>query len=239
MGCSAWSIRPNASLPDCRWSPAPARMVPASSRWRRRPAKSGLTICTPRPAEFSRMFQAADSDGMEATVLAIAAQFGTASLVHLLTPLALPTLTGASHSHIGLWLSVAAWRSGRHRRRFAAAGRRPGPGRRAQGADEKLFGHGDRGRQAARGRRQSEIEREILAKLANPPKGRQNWAEHSQPGRGRRGDRQCRPAVRRFHPTRFEPVRRSTPRFGPCCGSAPTACCKTTSARPSSAGPIA
>ena len=49
-------------------------------------------------------FKNADADGMEALVLSVASQFGTKSLVNLLTPLALPTLTGASHSHIGLWL---------------------------------------------------------------------------------------------------------------------------------------
>lgn len=55
-------------------------------------------------AEFSSIFKQGDADAMEALVLQIAAQFGTSSFVHLLTPLALPTLTGASHSHIGLWL---------------------------------------------------------------------------------------------------------------------------------------
>jgi len=54
--------------------------------------------------ELARTFTSGDADGMEALVLSIASQFGTSSLVNLLTPLALPTLTGASHSHIGLWL---------------------------------------------------------------------------------------------------------------------------------------
>jgi hypothetical protein len=49
-------------------------------------------------------FTSGDADGMEALVLSVALQFGIKSLVNLLTPLALPTLTGASHSHIGLWL---------------------------------------------------------------------------------------------------------------------------------------
>jgi hypothetical protein len=54
--------------------------------------------------ELARAFTSGDADGMEALVLSVALQFGTKSLVNLLTPLALPTLTGASHSHIGLWL---------------------------------------------------------------------------------------------------------------------------------------
>ena len=55
-------------------------------------------------AELARTFASGDANGMEAVVLSVASQFGTMSLVNLLTPLALPTLTGASHSHIGLWL---------------------------------------------------------------------------------------------------------------------------------------
>ena len=54
--------------------------------------------------DLASTFTSGDADGMEAMVLSIALQFGTKSLVNLLTPLALPTLTGASHSHIGLWL---------------------------------------------------------------------------------------------------------------------------------------
>ncbi len=54
--------------------------------------------------ELASAFTSGDADGIEAMVLCIALQFGTKSLVNLLTPLALPTLTGASHSHIGLWL---------------------------------------------------------------------------------------------------------------------------------------
>jgi hypothetical protein len=54
--------------------------------------------------ELASTFACGDADGVEAMVLSIALQFGTKSLVNLLTPLALPTLTGASHSHIGLWL---------------------------------------------------------------------------------------------------------------------------------------
>ena len=55
-------------------------------------------------AELAAAFTSGDADGMEALVLSVARQYGTKSLVNLLMPLALPTLTGASHSHIGLWL---------------------------------------------------------------------------------------------------------------------------------------
>jgi hypothetical protein len=55
-------------------------------------------------AEFTRVFEKGDADGLEAIIMQYAVQFGTAGLVELLTPLALPTLSGASHSHIGLWL---------------------------------------------------------------------------------------------------------------------------------------
>jgi hypothetical protein len=54
--------------------------------------------------DLTQAFAKADPDGLEAVVLQVARQFGTASLVHSLTPLLLPTLTAASHSHIGLWL---------------------------------------------------------------------------------------------------------------------------------------
>ena len=55
-------------------------------------------------AELAGTFRSGDADGLEARVLSVAWHFGIKSLVNLLTPLALPTLTGASHSHIGLWL---------------------------------------------------------------------------------------------------------------------------------------
>jgi hypothetical protein len=71
--------------------PAPARM-------------SLFSDANAAAGELASIFRSGDADGMEALVLSVASQFGTKSLVNLLTPLALPTLTGASHSHIGLWL---------------------------------------------------------------------------------------------------------------------------------------
>ncbi len=126
-----------------------------------------LTVAS---AEFARTFKQGDPDGMEALVLQIARQFGTASLVRLLTPLALPTLTGASHSHIGLWLLL------RH-------------GETADVADASLLRAAARAIAADPGEQMksfsgmaiesdkplaitpSQIEQEILTKLSNPPKG--------------------------------------------------------------------
>ncbi len=55
-------------------------------------------------SELARVFSAGDEAGLEAVILSMAQEFSTAGLVHTLTPLLLPTLTAASHSHIGLWL---------------------------------------------------------------------------------------------------------------------------------------
>jgi hypothetical protein len=68
------------------------------------PRVKAFPVLTAASAELARTFTQADAGGMEALVLQIAEQFGQSSLLSLLTPLALPTLTGASHSHIGLWL---------------------------------------------------------------------------------------------------------------------------------------
>jgi hypothetical protein len=122
-------------------------------------------------AEFSRTFKQADADGMEALVLQVAEQFGTSSLVSLLSPLALPTLTGASHSHIGLWLLLrhgeAASAHGASLLRAAA---------RSIAADPKGQMKSFSGMAIAGGEplleSPEEIEKEILAKLADPPKGK-------------------------------------------------------------------
>jgi hypothetical protein len=71
--------------------PAPARVYP-------------FPDANTAAGALASAFTSGDADGMETLVLSVALQFGTKSLLNLLTPLALPTLTGASHSHIGLWL---------------------------------------------------------------------------------------------------------------------------------------
>lgn len=122
-------------------------------------------------AEFARTFQHGDADGLEAIMLQFAAQFGTAKLVHLLTPLALPTLTGASHSHIGLWLLLRHARTsdiGDAALLRAAA--------RALAADPKsqlksfsgMAIEGDKPLVQAPG----DVEREVLEKLTSPPRGK-------------------------------------------------------------------
>lgn len=70
----------------------------------RPPAAAPLPDLATAQTECLSAFRNGDRDGLDALVLQVASQFGPASLVCALTPLALPTLTGASHSHIGLWL---------------------------------------------------------------------------------------------------------------------------------------
>jgi hypothetical protein len=126
---------------------------------------------TAAAAEFSSLFKRSDPDGLEANLLQIAAQFGTTSLVHLLTPLALPTLTGASHSHIGLWLLL---RHGEAADILDASLLRAAA--RALAADPKGQMKSFAGMSIEGGKpldkTPSQIEKEILAKLANPPKGK-------------------------------------------------------------------
>lgn len=121
-------------------------------------------------SELGRVFRAGDEDGLEAVVLALARQFGTASLVQALTPALLPTLTSASHAHIGLWLLL----------RHGAAGD-PRDGSLLRAAARKLAADPN-GRLSSfsgmdiRGRKPldktpEQIERDILARLASPPKG--------------------------------------------------------------------
>ena len=120
--------------------------------------------------EFARVFQQADANAMEALVLQIAAQFGTPSFVHLLTPLALPTLTGASHSHIGLWLLL---RHGEPAAVEDASLLRAAA--RSLAADPKAQMKSFSGMSIEGGKplasSAAQIEQEILEKLSNPPKG--------------------------------------------------------------------
>ena len=126
-----------------------------------------LTVAS---AEFARTFKQGDPDGMESLVLQIAAQFGTASLVRLLTPLALPTLTGASHSHIGLWLLLrhgeAANVADASLLRAAARAIAADPSGQMKSFSGMAI-EGDKPLETT----PSQIEQEILAKLSNPPKG--------------------------------------------------------------------
>lgn len=120
--------------------------------------------------EFTRTFRAGDADGLDAIVLQIASQFGTASLAHLLTPLALPTLTGASHSHIGLWLLL---RHGQPSETSDAALLRAAVRRIAAEPNLQLGSFSGLAISGTKPLMQNplEIEREILLKLANPTKG--------------------------------------------------------------------
>lgn len=122
-------------------------------------------------AELARTFGQADADGMEALVLQVAEQFGTSSLVSLLTPLALPTLTGASHSHIGLWLLLrhgeAAGISDAALLRNAARAIASRPKDRMMSFSGLNVAGG-----AALSTPPAEIERQVSAKLADPPRGR-------------------------------------------------------------------
>lgn len=122
-------------------------------------------------AELARTFTRADAGGMEALVLQVAEQFGTSSLVSLLTPLALPTLTGASHSHIGLWLLLrhgeAAGVADAALLRNAARAIASRPNDRMKSFSGLAIAGGE-----PLSTPPGEIEREISEKLANPPRGR-------------------------------------------------------------------
>lgn len=54
--------------------------------------------------ELQQAFPSGDVSRVESLAIQIAAQFGVFPLVRILAPLALTTLTAASHAHIGLWL---------------------------------------------------------------------------------------------------------------------------------------
>lgn len=126
--------------------------------------------------EFTRTFRSASPDGLDSVVLQISSQFGTASLVELLTPLALPTLTGASHSHIGLWLllrhGMAASEAGDAKLLRAAV--------RRIAAEPNLQLSSFSGMAVAGGQKLTQtpeqLEHEVLEKLSNPPKGQPGTA---------------------------------------------------------------
>jgi hypothetical protein len=125
-------------------------------------------------AEFARTFQKGDRDGLEAIALQFAAQYGKSSLVHLLTPLALPTLTGASHSHIGLWLLLRHSQSGdvSDAALLRAAARALAGG---AGSQLKSFkGMAIEGTKPVKNT-PAEIEKLVLEKLATAPRGKQAY----------------------------------------------------------------
>ena len=115
-------------------------------------------------------FKNADADGMEALVLSVASQFGTKSLVNLLTPLALPTLTGASHSHIGLWLLLRhaepAGVENASLLRAAARALAADP----TGQMKSFQGMSSQGKQRLKSPPE-QVSKEILDKLSDPAKG--------------------------------------------------------------------
>jgi hypothetical protein len=119
--------------------------------------------------ELTRMFHRADPDGLDAIVQRIAGQFGLPCLVSLLAPLTLPTLTGASHSHIGLWLLL---RHGEPTEVEQAALLRVAA--RALDPTERMRSFSGLALQSRErlNMTSGQIERDLLRKLANPPKGR-------------------------------------------------------------------
>jgi hypothetical protein len=184
--------------------------------------------------ELARTLTSGDADGMEALVLSVALQFGTTSLVNLLTPLALPTLTGASPSHVGLWLLL------RHAEpagvedasllRAAARALAADPRRQMKSFHGMSIGGTQRLEAPP-----EQVSQEILHKLANPAKGTlggQSIRELVEAGEKTGnadtlfGDLSITNSANR----------RSMPPSGRCCESVPTACCSTTWNRPSSAG---
>lgn len=119
---------------------------------------------------FETVFEQGDEDGLESVVMRMARQFGLASLVQALTPRLLPTLTAASHSHIGLWLLLRHGASGDPR---DASLLRPAARMLARDPEGHLssFDGMNLGSGKPLARTPQQIEDEILAKLANPTKG--------------------------------------------------------------------
>ena len=121
--------------------------------------------------QLAKVFTAADEDGLEAVVMQIAEEFGTSSLVNVLTPAVLPTLTSASHAHIGLWLLLRHGDVGdpRDASLLRAAARRLAAdpkGRLASFEGMHVVGNRPLNKTPA------QIERELLQRLADPPKGK-------------------------------------------------------------------
>lgn len=185
-------------------------------------------------AELARTFTSGDANGMEALILSVASQFGTMSLVNLLTPLALPTLMGASHSHIGLWLLLRhAEPAGVEDASLLRAAAR------ALAADPTGQMKSFQGMSIEGTRRletpSEEVCQEILDKLANPAKGIP--VGESIRALVEAGEKTGNVDTLFGEFIRHDPANpRSMPLSGGCYESAPTACCSTTWSTPSSAG---
>ncbi|MEM9597089.1 MAG: hypothetical protein AAGD06_22645, partial [Acidobacteriota bacterium] len=120
--------------------------------------------------QLADVFRSGDEDGLEATVLAMARQFGSAELVRSLTPALLPSLTSASHAHIGLWLLL----------RHGAEGD-PGDASILRAAARRLaadpkgrlgsFGGMDLRGEGPLRKTPAQLEKEVLARLVDPPRG--------------------------------------------------------------------
>lgn len=119
---------------------------------------------------LSSVFSVGDEDGLEAVVMQIASQFGTSSLVNVLTPALLPTLTSASHAHIGLWLLLRHGAAGdpRDASLLRAAARRLASD--PTGRLGSFDGMEVTGREVL-DKSPAQIEKHLLARLTDPPKG--------------------------------------------------------------------
>jgi hypothetical protein len=125
-------------------------------------------------AEFTRVFQKGDANGLEAILLQYAGQYGVPSLVHILTPLALRTLTGASHSHIGLWLLL---RHARTSDSGDASLLRAAARALASNPKSQLTSFSGMAVEGSKPLKQdpAQVEKEVLEKLVAPPRGKKAW----------------------------------------------------------------
>jgi hypothetical protein len=127
-----------------------------------RPPFRGLAVAE---RDIRAAHEKGDRDGLDALAAQLARQAGNTALVRVLTPLLLPTFAAASHGHIGLWLLV------RHGS--------PGDAALLRGAVRQLaadprasmtsFGGMDLRSDSPRPAT-FDLEREILARLAEPPR---------------------------------------------------------------------
>jgi hypothetical protein len=111
-----------------------------------------------------------DQQGLEAAVLQLGKQFGVPVVVQTLTPLLLPSLTLASHSHIGLWLLLRHGGGADVRDvsllRTALASAAADPKARLS----SFSGMDMRGRRSL-GMTPAQVQAEVLARLERPPQG--------------------------------------------------------------------